>query len=69
MQSQRVRIPSDLPGAPCQLCGGATAVVRSQAVRRGVHRLNPRFDADVRVYEQCERCSAKRRVGGDASPA
>ena len=60
MEHRRHRVTLDLPSAPCQLCRGATAVTRSTAVRQGLARLNPTWDPDVRVYELCQVCGAKR---------
>lgn len=60
MQSRRERHKLNVPGAPCQLCQGATEVTQSRAVRRGAARLNPRWDPDIRVYELCTVCGAKR---------
>jgi hypothetical protein len=54
-----VRAPSS---SPCGLCGSTDVVlVESHAVRRGLDRLNPRWDAHARVYDMCRACGAKRR--------
>lgn len=66
VQQTRRRVALDVPGAPCQLCRGATVVTESRAVRRSVDWLNPRWHPDVRVYELCQSCGAKHRLGRDA---
>ena len=62
VQLQRERIPLDVPGDPCQLCGRETVVTQSRTVRRGTAWLNPRWDPDIRVYELCASCGAKREI-------
>jgi hypothetical protein len=62
MQARRERTVSDIPGAPCQLCNGATVIAQTQAVRRGAARLNPRWNPEIRVYELCQACGAKRLI-------
>ena len=43
--------------SPCGLCGGGDVVlVESQAVRQGLDRLNPRWDAHVHTYDECRSC-------------
>lgn len=49
---------------PCQLCGAATTVTESRAVRRGLALLDPRWRPEVRVYELCAECGAKHDVLG-----
>ena len=67
MQPERKRIELDVPGAPCQLCGAATVVTQSRAVRRGAAWLNPRWDPEIRVYELCRSCGAKLEIAGHAA--
>jgi hypothetical protein len=47
----------------CGICSGAEMVIiESRAVRRGVDRLNPRFDPAIRTYELCRGCGAKHHL-------
>jgi len=46
---------------PCGLCGSRDVVLtESQAVRRGLDRLNPAFSRGSRRYERCRNCGAKQ---------
>ncbi|TKJ23141.1 hypothetical protein [Blastococcus sp. CCUG 61487] len=48
---------------PCGICGSGNVVaMRSQAVRRGVARINPRWDPAPRTHDLCRDCGAKRRT-------
>jgi hypothetical protein len=48
---------------PCGLCGSPDVVLtESQALRRGLDRLNPVFSRASRRYEQCRRCGAKQLI-------
>lgn len=67
MDRRRRRELSDIPGAPCQLCEGPTVIAQSRAVRSGLALVNPRWDPDIRVYELCRSCGAKRQVGEQLS--
>ncbi|MGY1594286.1 hypothetical protein ACI79D_20105 [Geodermatophilus sp. SYSU D00708] len=50
-------------GTACSLCGHQGLVLtESRLPRRGLSRLHPRFDGDVRLYELCEGCGAKHAV-------
>jgi hypothetical protein len=47
----------------CGLCGSDDVVLtESQAVRRGLDRLNPVFSRGSRRYERCRRCGAKQLI-------
>jgi hypothetical protein len=44
----------------CGLCGHHGQVLTlSRRVRKGLDRLNPRWDAAVEAYEQCPACGAR----------
>ncbi len=44
------------------MCGAATVVTESRAVRRGAAWLNPKWNPEVRVHELCRSCGAKLEI-------
>jgi len=47
----------------CDICGHRGMVLtRSGAQRRGADRLNPRFDSEIRSYENCPECGVRYRI-------
>jgi hypothetical protein len=47
----------------CGLCGHVGQVLTlSRRVRKGLHLLNPRWDAAEQAFEQCPGCGARRFV-------
>ena len=69
MQPQRRRMDLGRVDRPCGLCGSSDVVLtESQAVRRGLDRLNPVFSPGTRTYERCRSCGAKQLLS-EGQPA
>jgi hypothetical protein len=67
VQPQRRRLELGKAEAPCGLCGSEDVVViESQALRRGLDRLNPVWHRATRRYELCRACGAKHTLDEDS---
>ena len=59
----RERLVLGVADHPCRLCGeGVPQLVESRNVRRLRDRLNPGWDARVRVSEVCPNCGSRVRL-------